>query len=466
MYGDPAQGWQTRRSHTPLYFVVLGLLGRVVGLDYWLARTVSMLSVVGACALVGLVVARHARRRREGVVVALVAVGFVCAGSQASGYSYDHGRADAMAMLLLVASAAALGAPATPRRAVVAALAFAACLYTKQSTLPFALPLEALRAPARSPDRARLRGRARGGGPRPAGRARGGERRVVPALGDARDAPAGRRDEPRVLPPDDPLVGALRSRPARGDPARDAQASSVAASGALVGARGRLDPRGPTAGAQARRRPQQTRPGALRPPCGRRAGRPRSPRRLRGRGQAPARVARRGRRARDPRPRVVRRARRVGVPAAPGEPPPGDAARSLGRGAGGRRPRAEPPVPRPPPAPGGRAGREDGVLGAPHGVLPPRGRGPAGTPGAPARAERWRAAPGRWTSTPTASALAPSGSCSATRTAGSSGIATSRGASSTRLTPTSTGRRRRSRSSIGGSPPGRPREPSQRDCRF
>src|SRR5437016_5149547 len=43
LYGDPAVGHQTQ-IYPPLYFIVVGAIGRVIGLDFWTGRAISILA--------------------------------------------------------------------------------------------------------------------------------------------------------------------------------------------------------------------------------------------------------------------------------------------------------------------------------------------------------------------------------------------------------------------------------------
>src|SRR6185437_10620730 len=62
-------------NHPPGYTFTLSLLGHVVGLDYAMARTVSLLWFLGAAALVTRALVRHLGGRMEGWALAALAVG-------------------------------------------------------------------------------------------------------------------------------------------------------------------------------------------------------------------------------------------------------------------------------------------------------------------------------------------------------------------------------------------------------
>ena len=138
LYGDRTLGHQTQ-IYPPLYFMVVGVLGRVVGLDYATGRSVSIVAFLAGCGAVLHVVMAHAKDRKTGVVVGLVAVAAICAGFPVVYGWYDIARVDSMAIALVIGAGAVVSgaSPPTTRRAVVAGALLAMAVYTKQTTVVF-----------------------------------------------------------------------------------------------------------------------------------------------------------------------------------------------------------------------------------------------------------------------------------------------------------------------------------------
>ena len=150
-YGSPRDGYLPI-MHPPGHTAVLALIGRVVGLDYAMARTVSLVCFLGAAALVARALVRHAGGRAEGWALAAFAVGCAAAGVPVIDSFYTLVREDMMAVLLCVAAAALVdgtlpvpgeGAPASrrmrPRRIALVAAAITAIVYTRQPAVFFPL---------------------------------------------------------------------------------------------------------------------------------------------------------------------------------------------------------------------------------------------------------------------------------------------------------------------------------------
>lgn len=138
LYGDPALGVQTQ-IYPPAYFLVVAAVGRVLGLDYWTGRFVSIVAFSTGCAAVALVVAGHAKDRRTGIVLALAAIACVVVAFPVVCAWYDLARVDSLAMgLVLVAAAIATCGTPTPRRSIVVAVVLAVAIFTKQTHLLFA----------------------------------------------------------------------------------------------------------------------------------------------------------------------------------------------------------------------------------------------------------------------------------------------------------------------------------------
>ncbi len=126
--------------YTPLYFWVTGTLARVTGVGFFPLRLVSLLSSLGACALL----ARIVWRETGDVVAGVVASGLFTATFAVSGAWLDIGRVDSLALFLLLAALyRARYAQGLSGGMVVGVLTFLAFL-TKQSTLLAMVPVLAV----------------------------------------------------------------------------------------------------------------------------------------------------------------------------------------------------------------------------------------------------------------------------------------------------------------------------------
>jgi hypothetical protein len=158
-YGPPRDGYLPI-NHPPLYTAALGMLGRVVGLDYGMARTVSMLLYLGAAALVVRALVRHFEGRLEGYALGALAIGCASAGVPLVDGFYDLAREDILALFLSVLAAALVdstlppggvrgsgarplpigqGPRLRPRRIALLALVLGAIVYTRQPAVFFAV---------------------------------------------------------------------------------------------------------------------------------------------------------------------------------------------------------------------------------------------------------------------------------------------------------------------------------------
>ena len=126
-------------NHPPGYPTLLGLLGRVFGLDYAMARTVSMLFFLSAAALVVRALVRHQQGKLEGWALGAFAVGTAAAGTPVFGSFYDLVREDVMAVFLATLGAVLVDGPAKmrPRRMVAVVLVITAIVYTRQPAVFF-----------------------------------------------------------------------------------------------------------------------------------------------------------------------------------------------------------------------------------------------------------------------------------------------------------------------------------------
>lgn len=124
-------------GYTPLYFYAAAGIARIIGMGFLPLRLLSLLSSLGAMALISRLVLRHGGDR----VSAALAAGLYAACFGLCGFWYDTARLDPFFLLLLLAGAA-LAAEARSRKAWVGAgLLLGAAYLTKQTALPIALAL-------------------------------------------------------------------------------------------------------------------------------------------------------------------------------------------------------------------------------------------------------------------------------------------------------------------------------------
>jgi hypothetical protein len=126
-------------NHPPLYPAVLGYLGRVIGLDYLMARTLSLVFFAGAAALVVRAMVRRMSGRAEGWVLGILAVGAAGTGVPLIEGVYLLVREDMMAVFLCVLLAALVDGPRrlTNRRIALLAVLTTAIVYTRQPAVFF-----------------------------------------------------------------------------------------------------------------------------------------------------------------------------------------------------------------------------------------------------------------------------------------------------------------------------------------
>jgi hypothetical protein len=140
-YGPPQNGYLPL-FHPPLFPTTIGLLGHVLPLGYAMARTFSLLCILGGCALVARGLRRHEAERVDAWTLGLVAAGCAAAGVPLIEGFYDMVREDSMAMFLCVLAAAMADVPARGRmdgerrrmglrRVVLIAIVLTAVLYTR-----------------------------------------------------------------------------------------------------------------------------------------------------------------------------------------------------------------------------------------------------------------------------------------------------------------------------------------------
>lgn len=138
VYVTPNEGFMPY-PYPPLHFALLAALGWVVGLDYGLARCVSIAATLTAAALLTREVFRQFRGLPLPGVWAALALGAVAAGFPVTGGWYDIARNDALAAALSVLAAVLLSEPRElgPRRLAAAIAVLLAAVFTKQTCVFF-----------------------------------------------------------------------------------------------------------------------------------------------------------------------------------------------------------------------------------------------------------------------------------------------------------------------------------------
>jgi hypothetical protein len=131
-YGPPREGYLPQ-LHPTGYPALLGAVGRVVGLDYGMARTLSFLMFLGSGLLVLRALVRKHEGRVEGWALGAFAMGCAAAGAPMVEGFYDLVRADMMAVALCVLGAALVGdrRRMSTRRIVLLSTVLTAVLYTR-----------------------------------------------------------------------------------------------------------------------------------------------------------------------------------------------------------------------------------------------------------------------------------------------------------------------------------------------
>ena len=120
--------------YTPLYPVVLGVLGHVFPLDYALGRAVSVVAVMAAAGALWLALAQEGRPH----VHRWLGIGLFAAGYVFTFRWLDLARADSLALALLAWAAVLLRRALLGRVAVVwSSILFALAFWTKQTAAPF-----------------------------------------------------------------------------------------------------------------------------------------------------------------------------------------------------------------------------------------------------------------------------------------------------------------------------------------
>jgi hypothetical protein len=139
VYGPPAQGF-VPSPYPPLYHLVVSLVGRVFGFDYWNGRVVSDASIAAALAVQSAVVVRAAPSRGLGWVLAILGAAGVAATYRPLQASMDLARVDMMAFALVaVAAWVARRSPLGVARAVLVGALLCAAVFTKQTNVFYAV---------------------------------------------------------------------------------------------------------------------------------------------------------------------------------------------------------------------------------------------------------------------------------------------------------------------------------------
>ncbi len=137
LYIDPSRGFATF-PYPPLHWVVLAAVGKVLGLDWWTGRALSVACIVGASLVCGVLLVRRAPTRWIGASFAIVAAASIAAGYPLTGGSYDLVRPDALATFVPILAAVLVAeGRLSLRRSLLAAAALAATVYVKQTGVFF-----------------------------------------------------------------------------------------------------------------------------------------------------------------------------------------------------------------------------------------------------------------------------------------------------------------------------------------
>lgn len=131
IYGSPELGYLPF-LHPPGHFVVLGMVGRLAGIDYAMGRSVSIAFFALACAIVVREVDSRARTTAMRLAAPLVAVAAAMASFPVVSGVYDLIRNDTVALGLVLLGAALAGdGRVSRRRIVLVAAVLAAATYTR-----------------------------------------------------------------------------------------------------------------------------------------------------------------------------------------------------------------------------------------------------------------------------------------------------------------------------------------------
>ena len=141
VYGPPAQGF-VPSPYPPLYHLVVALVGRCFGFDYWNGRVVSDASIAVVLAVQTALVVRAAPSRGLGWVLSALGAAGIAATYRPLQASMDLARVDTMAFALAALAAWLAGRPgygaARPVRAVGVGALLCAAVYTKQTCVFYA----------------------------------------------------------------------------------------------------------------------------------------------------------------------------------------------------------------------------------------------------------------------------------------------------------------------------------------
>lgn len=135
VFGPPSQGF-VPCPYPPLYHLVVCLLGRGFGFDYWNGRLVSDVSIAVVVGLQSAAVVKAAPTRAMGAVLAVLGAAGVAAAYRPLEASMDLARVDMMGFAAIAAAAwLAQRRPLGGARAAALGVAMCAAVYTKQSNV-------------------------------------------------------------------------------------------------------------------------------------------------------------------------------------------------------------------------------------------------------------------------------------------------------------------------------------------
>jgi hypothetical protein len=135
-YSVPGRGYLPQ-FHPPGYFTFVASVGRVLGVDYAVARTISLCFFLLAIGVASRLLIRNEKDKTHGWTAALLAAGCAAAAVPLIESFYDLVRFDMMSWsLCMVAAALADERRPSPRRIGWLALVLTAAVYTRLVTVP------------------------------------------------------------------------------------------------------------------------------------------------------------------------------------------------------------------------------------------------------------------------------------------------------------------------------------------
>jgi alpha-tubulin suppressor-like RCC1 family protein len=138
IYTSPDRGY-IPFPYAPLHSALLALFGKIVGLDYWSGRFLSVAALAIGMAAVTRATWREWRDTPLEYPVAALALGWVLAGYPLAGNCYDLIRVDALACAITIVAAAWVArGPLRRFDVALVAVLLTASVFTKQTMAPFA----------------------------------------------------------------------------------------------------------------------------------------------------------------------------------------------------------------------------------------------------------------------------------------------------------------------------------------